>query len=190
MATATDLATDTDLDADTLLFSFVGDCTTGEQYTKRGYGSSYTSVIGKLGMDYPFSLVADMFAADDLTFANCEIVYTKRRPTKQAMALCASPEWTQVLTLGNVDVVNMYNNHTLDFGEKGRTDTQNALTAAGLGWSDKFIPWIGEVKGVKIALISLCSAMRKDQMTDFREKLVTLREQGVDFIILSCHWGR
>ena len=175
----------------TILFSFVGDCTIGEQYTKRGYASSYTSVIGKLGMDYPFSAVADLFAEDDLTIANCEVVFTTRKPKKKAMALCADPSWAQVFTLGNVDVVNMYNNHTLDFGEAGRADTRAALEAAGIGYSDRGVPYITEIKGVKIAMISMCSAIRKDQMNEFRETLTDLREnQGVQFIILSAHWGK
>ena len=53
-------------------FSLIGDCTVGEQVQHQGYKNGYTARIREAGMDYPFSLAADLFAKDDLTVANCE----------------------------------------------------------------------------------------------------------------------
>ena len=59
--------------AETLSLSLIGDCTIGDQYKYRGYKSGFTYKISKAGLDYPFSLAADLFAQDDLTIC---LLYT------------------------------------------------------------------------------------------------------------------
>ena len=120
--------------AETMTISLVGDCTAGDQYKYRGYKSSFTYKITQAGLDYPFSLVADMFAADDLTVANREGVLTDRTPGQSAkvMTLGAGVEFAQVFSLGNVDVCNTANNHAKDFGDKGLEDTFASMEAVGV----------------------------------------------------------
>ncbi len=122
--------------AETLTLSFVGDCTIGEQWCFRGYRSGYTYKINKAGLDYPFSLCADLFAVEDLTVANGEVCFTTKPPAnkKKKMSLSSNPRFAEVFKLGNVDVVNITNNHALDFGTVGRRDTINALSSFGIGY--------------------------------------------------------
>ena len=194
-ATGTDLqaeATETELEGShTLTISFVGDCTVGEAYEHRGYRSGYIYKLNQHGWDYPFSNVADMFAWDDLTVANCEGVFTTRRARKQQMALGADPKYAEVFKLGNVDMVNIFNNHTLDFGAAGRKDTRAALDAQGILWSDLNIPVTTTVKGIKIGMLSVCWPIRKTQLENAFETIRQLKEeQGCDLVIVSAHWGK
>lgn len=75
--------------AETLSLSLIGDCTIGDQYKYRGYKSGFTYKISQAGLDYPFSLAADLFAQDDLTIANCEGCFTNRASTGKFMSLGA-----------------------------------------------------------------------------------------------------
>ena len=60
------------------VFSLIGDCCIGDNAWSPGTQGGYLNKIKKAGFDYPFSLVADMFAEDDLTVANCECTFTDR----------------------------------------------------------------------------------------------------------------
>lgn len=178
--------------AETLTISMVGDCTVGDQYKYRGYKSSFTYKITQSGLDYPFSLAADLFAADDLTIANCEGVFTNRNPGKNAkfMTLGASPEFAQVFQLGHVDVCNTANNHSKDFGGKGLTDTREALQALGIGVFGDDVLYETEIKGVKIGIVGYTYPIGEAKLKLYKEKIDQLKADGCTFIIASAHWGK
>ena len=118
------------------VFSLIGDCCIGDNAWSPGTQSGYLNKIKKAGFDYPFSLVADMFAGDDLTVANCECTFTDRLKHRNGIyfPMLAPTSYAEVLKLGNVDVCNLANNHCLrDVGKKGGEETAAALTAQGIG---------------------------------------------------------
>ena len=134
--------------AETLSLSLIGDCTIGDQYKYRGYKSGFTYKISQAGLDYPFSLAADLFAQDDLTIANCEGCFTNRASTGKFMSLGAAPEFAEVFKLGFVDVVNTANNHMRDFGSAGREDT----LFLHLGLPKFEAEWKGDLKDILAVL--------------------------------------
>ncbi len=178
--------------AETMTISLIGDCTVGDQYKYRGYKSSFTYKITEAGLDYPFSLVADMFAADDLTVANCEGVLTNRSPGKNAkfMTLGAGMEFAQVFSLGNVDVCNTANNHAKDFGNKGLEDTFAALEAVGIGAFGDEITYTTTIKGVKIGFVGYTYPITEPKLQRYEKMINQLRAEGCTFIIASAHWGK
>ena len=107
--------------AEQFTFSLVGDCTVGDQWKYHGYKSSFTYKITQSGLDYPFSLVADLFAADDLTIANCEGVLTDRRPGSNAkfMTLGAPTSFGEVFKLGNVELKDQVEKTLLEMADDG-----------------------------------------------------------------------
>ena len=178
--------------AETFTFSLVGDCTVGGQYKYLNYKSGFVKKITASGFDYPFSLAAEYFAADDLTIANCEGVFTTRKlkPGAKAMSLCAPPEFAEVFKLGNVDVCNLANNHGKDFGSEGLQDTREALEAQGIahfGYDDTLIM---DVKGVKIGFVGYTYPIEEPRLKQYKKRIEELREQGCTFIIASAHWGK
>lgn len=177
--------------AETFTLSMVGDCTVGEQYSHRGYKSCYTNFITKKGLDYPFSLAADLFAADDLTLANCEVVLTNRKPAKphKLMSLSAPPEFAQVFALGNVDVCNITNNHAMDFAAAGRRETVETLESYGVGaFGEKWL-YETEIKGVKIGFVGHTFPITDAKLKDYGKQIQQLRDDGCTFVIASIHWG-
>lgn len=177
---------------ETMTISFIGDCTVGEQYKHRGYKSSYCYKVREAGMDYPFSLAADLFAEDDLTVANCEGSFTNRKPYYElkAMSLSAPPEFVEVFRLGNVDVCNITNNHDTDFGKAGRVETYDALTGVGIGAFGDDSTYICEVKGVKIGFTGQSFPINNQKLDKYREQIQALKAAGCTFIIASAHWGK
>lgn len=172
-------------------FSLVGDCTVGEQVQHLGYKNGYTYRISQAGMDYPFSLVADQFAADDLTVANCEGVLSDYHQTKKkVMALIAPPEFAEVFKLGNVDVCNMANNHMNDFGSRGRNDTAESLRAQGIGVFYDEVTYAVTVKGVKVGFVGYTYPMNEQKLKRYVEAMEALRADGCTFVVASAHWGR
>lgn len=178
--------------AETMTISMVGDCTVGDQYKYRGYKSSFTYKISEMGLDYPFSLAAELFARDDLTIANCEGVLTDRSPGKNAkfMTLGAPVRFAEVFRLGNVDVCNTANNHGRDFGEKGLADTQAALTALGIGVFGDDVLYETEIKGVKIGIVGYTYPINDTKLKRYQKQLEQLKADGCSFIIASAHWGK
>lgn len=137
---------------ETINLSFVGDCTVGEQWCYRNYQSGYCYKMSQAGMDYPFSMCAYLFRQDDLTVANCEVNFTNAAPAdpKKKMSLSAPQSYAKVFAEGYVDVVNYINNHSDDFGRRGKEDTIAALTENGIGYFGGAWIWEKEIKGVKI----------------------------------------
>lgn len=178
--------------AEQMTISMVGDCTIGEQWCYRNYKSGYVSKITQSGLDYPFSAVADLFAADDLTIANCECALTYRNPAdlNKAMSLYGPPEFAEIFRLGNVDVCNLANNHGLDFGPQGREDTIDALNAVGIdSFADDRLYEV-EIKGVKIGIVGRSYPITEYLLAQMEQQIQQLRDDGCTFVIVSIHWGR
>ena len=183
-------------DSRILTLSLIGDCAIGdewEHFGRKTYGSKSGIVkrIQQEGMDYPFRLVADLFAKDDLTVANCECTISDlRKAKKQAMALIAPSEYAEVFKLGNVDVCNLANNHSQDFFKAGRKDTAVNLKAQGIGVFYDDAPYSVTVKGVKIGFVGYCYPMDATKLKKYVKYMDQLRDEGCTFVIASAHWGK
>ena len=172
-------------------FSLIGDCTVGEQVQHQGYKNGYTARIREAGMDYPFSLAADLFAKDDLTVANCEGNLTNyKRTNKKLMALIAPPEFAEVFQLGNVDVCNLANNHAKDFGSRGQQDTAESLQNLGIGAFYDEVTYSVTVKGVKVGFVGYTYPMGEQKLKRYVAGMEKLRAEGCTFVVASAHWGR
>ena len=179
-----------------ITLSLLGDCAIGdewEHFGRKTYGSKNGIVyrIQKEGMAYPFAQVAEMFAQDDLTIANCECTISDtRKAKKNAMALIAPSEYAEVFKLGNVDVCNLANNHSQDFFKTGRKDTAENLRAQDIGVFYDDNPYSVTVKGVKIGFVGYCYPMDETKLKKYVKYMNQLREEGCTFVIASAHWGR
>lgn len=118
-----------------------------------------------------------------------------------------------VLAAARIDVCALANNHLLDFGRRGLTETLDALTGAGLGYTGagrddaeawqpartgRVLVWsvgarssgIGSADAATpsrpgVALLPDLSATTADRLTG---RIATLRTLG-DIVVVSVHWG-
>ena len=110
------------------VISFLGDCT----LTSSHHTSHFEKLVGD-DYAYPFSNVAELLLADDLTLANLECSFSPRRlESDSEYAFCGDPQYVQSLVQGGVEAVTLSNNHTRDFGDAGLRDTEAALAEYGV----------------------------------------------------------
>lgn len=103
-----------------------------------------------------------LLAAADITVVNLETAITTRgAPEPKSYTFRASASALSTLAAAGVDVAGMANNHAVDFGPVGLTDTLAAKDASpipviGIGHtaSEAFAPAVITVRGVSVAVIA------------------------------------
>ena len=175
--------------------------------------------IARHGPKYPLGPVAGLLREADLALVNLECAITASHArwegAPKAFYFGAPPAAIDGLTDAGIDLVSLANNHVLDFGIAGLRDTRRALQlhgihAAGAGENiaEAAAPVIVERAGIRFGMVAMCdhqadfSAQRarpgmayldlSDEcaaLSVFETRLAALRGQGVDWPILSLHWG-
>ncbi len=183
-----------------VLLSFVGDCSIGDSEQYASYDSSYHTTIDAQGYAWPFSLVQDYLAADDLTIANLEVVFTERRAhTDKVYNMVGAPDHVNVLLEGSVEVVNTVNNHCMDFFRNGYQDTLDILTEAGIEHFGTIYPWqddgydillVKDVEGIRFGFMGFSYPSDSDEKRIANRIKILKEEMGCDVVIVSLHWGR
>ncbi len=162
-----------------------------------------------IGTNYslPFAQLPEYREAD-LAMVNLENPLTRstlRRPNKQ-FNFKADPEAVKVLTEGGIDIVNLANNHTMDYEASGLVETMETLDRAGIhavgagrDLKEARRPTIIEVKGQRIAYFGYYDAdfhaaaegvagtnPRYDERV--AADIKAIRDQ-VDWVVVNYHWG-
>lgn len=175
----------------TITISATGDCTLGKTQQHDYYGSFY-SYYDNYGEDYFFSGVNDIFEKDTFTLVNLECVLTTSTDrVEKTYNLKGEPEYAGILTAGAIEGCSLGNNHTYDYGESSHTDTENALEEEGIMYA--FQDHIGTYTTEDGLVIGVVSANLLSMSRTYEDYLYngisSLKEQGADVIIASCHWG-
>lgn len=158
------------------------------------------TVMNRKGNDYILYPLRETLAADDLVIANLEGPITDRSSVSETSKIGEAknyvftfpPESAAVLKKEGIGIVNLGNNHILNFGQEGVQMTEDLLTRSGVEY---FGSPIGEkrtviknLRGMKIGLVNY------NQFTfQGREKAlvdIALVRPAVDVLILYAHWGK
>lgn len=174
-----------------ITISAAGDCTLGTDESfdyESGFTGKYDAVQDP---SYFFRNVKPVFEADDLTIVNMEGTLTQEETRADKLyAFKADPEYAKILTEGDVEAVNLANNHTYDYGEKSYTDTIAALDAEGVLSFGNDRTALVEIKGTKVGLVGTYEL--RDHMgceQEMKDNIASLKEQGAKVIIATFHWG-
>ena len=185
----------------TITLSAIGDVTLGQD-ERFSYEGSFDQYYKLKGPEYFFSGVKKILCEDDLTIANLEGTLTEatEKPDKssqgnQAFFFKGNPYYTEILKEGSIETVNLANNHSLDFLNKGFTDTLSTLDHAGItSFGDDKIT-IYEKKGVKIGLIGVNPLGPLEEgvnienlMSELKVNIQSLKER-TSLIVVNFHWG-
>lgn len=172
---------------DCFVISLLGDCTLSSSH----YTNHFESLVGD-DLAYPFSNVAELLTADDLTLANLECTFSdKRLESDSTYAFCGRRKYARSLALGGVDCVSMANNHTNDFGAVGVTETAAALEEAGVtgiqgGQGRSFELRHEDGTAVRIGVYALAVNGSVERM---KKGVASLRDDGADIVIACIHAG-
>jgi len=176
-----------------LMISAVGDCTIGND-SKVGNGwNNFNSYLKNGDYGYYFRGVYDVLNKDDITIANLEGTFTEETDKAvKTFNFKNTKDYINVLTEGSVEIVNLANNHTYDYKDKGYKDTIAALDEYDLPYFGYENYTIKEINNIKIGFAGL-NYYDERNYENF-EKHITkaidyLKEQGADLIIFTFHWG-
>lgn len=171
--------------------SFAGDCTLGG-YKGQGYSGSFDEMYDNNDASYFFDNVRDIFENDDVTIVNLEGPLTDYTQTVQKQfPIKGKKEYVQMLTDGNIEMVSLANNHTLDCGENGLKETKEVLNNNNIKYAiDSDIAYFTTDSNIKVALLSFKGWNDSEILRrTISEYINTARDNGANIVIVAFHWG-
>lgn len=169
------------------VLSFAGDCCMANL---KGWSES-SFFLGTVGDDYayPFASVQEYFATDDCTFINLECALTDSNASASKQFVFKGPtEYTQIMTVGNVEFANVVNNHSKDYGETGYADTLAALDGAGLLYVEQRETMVYTTESG--LTIGVYADLYPEDIDGLEDKITAMREEGAEIVIAIMHWGK
>ncbi len=176
------------------------------------------SKIDEHGNDWPFSRVADTFRQDDLTFINLEspLAYSGEPLPGKQIWFRGDPQNAAAIRRAGVDVINLANNHILDFGRPAMVETMKHLREKGylplgVGMNKRLAhePLFWESHGKRLAFLAYTDFAdifwdwdHRETFAagvdlpgvaalepDLMERDVRRAKQRADAVVVSVHWG-
>ena len=180
-----------EVNSQAIVITFGGDAVLGGRENYYGNPAGMPAFLEKEGMSWPFEKIKKIFSEDDLTVVNLECVLKKDGKgediTKQ-WRFRGLPEYVQTLTAGSIELVNLANNHTIDYGDAGYSETQETLKGM-ISWCGNGQNTVIEIRGYKFGFAG-CRETTYVQFPGIIERdIQELKEKGADYIIYQCHWG-
>ncbi|ALZ62450.1 CapA family protein [Bacillus cereus] len=169
-------------------------------------------IIEKNGADYPFQHVKEEIKKADISFVNLESAFTtkEKKAPGQLFWIKSDPSTLQAIKNTGYDIVNIGNNHTLDYGQDGLLDTISHVEklkfpyiGAGKNAKDAYTAREMTVKGKKFKFLSFVRFMPDSNWVagenkpgvangyDLNLVTKTIKEQkkDADYLIVYMHWG-
>ncbi|CAI6014900.1 CapA family protein [Cohnella sp. JJ-181] len=174
--------------------------------------SGVGKLIDQYGVDYPFKLAKPLLESADIAAGNLEAPITTRgTPAENKQYVFkGKPEYLKGLKNAGLDVVSLANNHTLDQGWEGLSDTMDALDDIklkhmGSGADDKeaFEPVYMEHDGLTVAYIGVSNVVPEGswkagpdhpgvaETYDTTRAVATVKKarELADVVVVMVHWG-
>ncbi|WP_233566710.1 CapA family protein [Cohnella endophytica] len=190
-------------EGDSLSFSFVGDILPAAKVLE---------LMKINGFDYPFRGAKEALAKADITAGNLETPITVRgTPAEDKQYVFrGSAEAIPEIKNAGFDFLSLANNHTLDYGWDGLSDTMDALDDAGLkhagsGIDDKeaYTPAYIESKGMTVGFVSVTRVVpevgwKADRnhpgvaeayAPDRAVAAIKEAKSNADIVVVMVHWG-
>ncbi len=160
---------------------------------------------------YPWGNLLPLLQQNNLNIINLETTLTHSEDiVPKVFNFKATPDKIQTLIAGNIGLVNLANNHMLDFGPSGLSETITTLQKANLAHAgagnnhpQAALPAIVERNDIKIGMLGYTDNEPTWQATETKpginylkvgdittlKKDVDLLRNRVDIIVVSYHWG-
>lgn len=157
-----------------------------------------------------FSHIKPIIDPSDIVVANLENPLTSSSHTQPGKCvLRGSPEWASCLKSAGITMLNLANNHLMDYGPEGLFDTICALDSAGImhlgagmDRDQACSPLIVTIKGRKIAFLARSSVIVASPsyagpftpgvaFLEEGELIASIRKcrKKADLVIVLLHWG-
>lgn len=171
----------------------------------------YLYTLAVHGYDYPWEGLNGLFRADDLTVVNLECAVSRLgRPAPKRFNFRCDPEALPAARAAGVEVANLANNHSLDFGREAMLDSVANLRRAGIhpvgagaDYRAAYAPAVLEIKGWRVAVLGFGGVLNSrswlaaedrpgiasgDDLADMTAAVE--RAAGLaDLVVVTIHWG-
>ena len=169
-----------------LKITAAGDCTFGGEVGSKGR-RRFVDLANKEGYDYFFDGVRDVFENDDLTIVNLEGPLTNwDKSNKHGFVFKGDPEYVNILAGSSVELCNLANNHTMDYGKTGLKDTVNVLETAKIGYCGYSKTYTTTIKGVRVCALGF--TWWDNDKKEIAQAIQNARA-NCDLLIVNIHWG-
>lgn len=170
----------------TITISAAGDCTLG---VDSRYNNNFNNKYNQKGSKYFLKNVKSVFSADDITIVNLEgTLTTSTNRASKTFTFKGPQKYVNILTEGSVEVVNLANNHTMDFGQKGFDDTKKILKKKKIKYSYGTTIAYKTVKNVKVAFLGF-NALSGAGKPQIKKAIADAKKHKAKIIVTSFHWG-
>jgi len=171
--------------------SLAGDCSLGS-LSIHSYDNSFDQMYDKKGPEYFFQNVDEIFDNDDMTLVNFEgVLTTSTDLVEKQYNIKGRPEYISIIEKSGVDAVSFGNNHRIDYGEQGVSDTINAFNSIKLPYAyDNNVGVYTTSQGIRVGFVSVNEVYDGEAVEDFlKNGIASLKKMDVDIILACCHWG-
>lgn len=174
-------------------------------------GRLVNDIIEKKGYSYPWGNSLSMLAQTDIRIINLETTLTSHtQKNPKVFNFKALPDRVKTLQSAHIDIVNLANNHSLDFKKEGLAETIATLDSAGIlhvgaGADIQHArkPVILTKHGIKIGIIGYTdneptwkatedtpgiNYIHVGDVQNIAQQIHSLRPL-VDIVIVTSHWG-
>lgn len=171
----------------TVTISAAGDCILG---VDSRYNNSFNTYYkNKKDPAYFFKKVKKVFEKDDITIVNFEgTLTTSTNRANKKFTFKGPASYAKILKKGSVEVVNLANNHSKDYGIKGFNDTKATLKKNDIPYCYYDTIVYKKVNGVKVAFLGFnqLGGVTKQQV---KTGITQAKKKKAQIIIVSFHWG-
>jgi poly-gamma-glutamate synthesis protein (capsule biosynthesis protein) len=172
----------------------------------------YIPALASEGWDHAWSGLEGLFVQDDLSVVNLECVPSDLGdPLDKEFVFRCPTESLPSMTAAGVDVANLGNNHSGDYGKDALVDGRDQLIAAGVApvgagrdVSEAGAPALFEINGWKVAVLGFGgvapstswyasadrAGMRNGKDTESMVEAVAAAAEAADIVVVTIHWGR
>lgn len=172
---------------------------------------NYIVAFRSTGYEHAFTGLQEIFLDDDLTIVNLECAATTGgRPVKTLFNFNCDLAALPVMRSAGIEIANLANNHSGDFGEEALLETRKNVAAAGMipvgvGSDDEEAhqPAIWDAKGWRIAVLGFGGivpwdgwiagpddpGMANGNDLDSMVAAVEAADRLADLVFVTVHWG-
>src|SRR5262249_22401994 len=174
------------------------------------FNGRYSKLLGRKGVSHPFRFLLPAWQEADLLLGNLESPLTtapKVSPAK--VTLRGSPDAAASLRAAGFGCLALANNHLMDYGAAGMTETRASLDAAGIAFTgagsdaaEALAPVVLHRREQSIGVLAFCLVEQKShlyagpstpgvarlEIDDAVRRIRDLRSR-VDWVVVQLHWG-
>jgi len=144
---------------------------------------------------WPFLKTAEVLGDADLTIFNLESPFKSGcTPTDKGMIFCSDPKSIEGLIYSGVDIVSLANNHILNQGKDGLSETISLLNSANISAVGLNEPTYKTIANTKIAFLGFNDIGGSgDQVSSATPDTIIAQissaKRNADFIVATFHFG-